>query len=147
MIPAFFAEEMSYQGNQLDLTRRSEPIVRAIRGRTVKAFAPEQLIAEFLKVAARKIRDGVDGSVATTQMEEFSRLFDRTIQVTPMYGLIIAAWDACLNFSIPAPDSWYVACALACNAELWISHRQKDGIVDNARECGCVVRVLTEDAF
>ena len=44
----------------------------------------------------------------------------------------------------PAPDSWYVAAAVCTNAELWISHEHKDGLVAIAAK-HVKVRLLSKE--
>ena len=44
-------------------------------------------------------------------------------------------------------DSWYVACALESDAELWLSHSHADGLADKAAAAGCRVYTLAADRF
>ena len=149
MLPAFFREEMTYGDTAFDLTRRAEPLADAIRTGGVKAVAPDLLQYEFLKRAFAKMSPRgksptLDADIVENQVLGFMRL-DLVYQ--PMLKLAPIAWDLMRNGRIPPPDSWFLACAIHWEAELWISHEHQDGFARKAREIHRDVHILTDKPF
>src|SRR5437870_3579191 len=54
LVPAFIREAASLGGERVDLTRLAKPVADAIRVHRLKAFAPDQLQVEFLRVIRNK---------------------------------------------------------------------------------------------
>lgn len=148
MVPAYFPETLRYRSNDFDLSRRAKPIVAAISDNAVVAIAPENLICEFTKTAHRKIAEGISPKLADAQVDSFLYLFDRYIREKPVAALVKRAWKLCTENQIPPPDSWYLACAMEHDAELWVSCEiVRDRFVEHAREVYNQVYTLTERPF
>lgn len=149
MVPAFFPEELHIRGRTFRLTQPALRLAAAITSREVAAFAPGLLLHEFLRRAYRKSspRSGaasVPLEDVQTQVATFLRL---PVTYVPMTQLADLAWDLVVNSGVPPPDAWYVACAMQYQAELWISHEHRDGLVAAARSVHSEVFLLTERAF
>jgi predicted nucleic acid-binding protein len=149
MMPAFFREEVDHGGNPFDLTRRAKPIADAIRMNEVAAFAPDLLFHEFMKgthdkVSSRGGRPEVDLETASKLVDSFQSL---RITYVPASELAERAWDLMANHAISPHDSWYLACAIHTDAELWVSHEHRDGFPSNARKVHEQVHLLTEQRF
>jgi predicted nucleic acid-binding protein len=149
MIPAFFRETLMVGGNPFDISARARPIAEAIRLGTVTAFAPDALPIEFLEVAHRKAKPR--NAVATITAQEFENQFVRFMSL-PITGVAAAelaaiSLDLCNNAEISPADSWYVACAMLADAELWISHDHADGLVNKARAVHDRIYTLTTRRF
>lgn len=147
MLPAFFQETRDYRGNAFDYTRRAKPIADAIRRSNVIAVAPDLLYHEFAKRAVVKLHDNpaLGVTVVDSQFQAFLQL---PIRMAPARGrLADLAWRYMTGHSIPPPDSWYLACAVLHQAELWISHDHKDGLAQSARKVYPRVYLLTEHTF
>ncbi len=134
LMPAFFQEEFQFRGNRLDLTRRARPLADAIRMQRVDAFAPDFLIHEFLKQAMEKARPRdesprLDLELVNTQVEQFQSL---PITYIPCDELIEGTWRLAVDDHLSIADAWYVACAMHCDAELWLSHEHSDGLAEHA---------------
>jgi len=84
-------------------------------------------------------------------VEEFEAQFVSfmSLPITAIAATELAAisFDLCKNAEIAPPDSWYVACAILADAELWISHDHADGLVDKARAVHDRVYTLTTRRF
>src|SRR5438034_1210007 len=77
ILPAFFKEELDWQGSAFPISRRAADLVDAIRDRSVEAFAPELLRVEFLKGAVRKRSEHprqIDASLVQSKFREFMQL-------------------------------------------------------------------------
>ena len=147
VVPAFFRETLKHRGADFDLSKRAEPLADAVLSRSVAAIAPEHLIHEFAKVAFRKTHEGIEPDQAKEQLQRFLHLWDQAIRSEPMSRLAEKAWKLCTEDGIAPPDVWYLACAIEHEAELWISHKHKDGFADKARKVYKEVFVLTERSF
>jgi predicted nucleic acid-binding protein len=149
LIPAFFKETLVFGGNSFDLSRRSRRVAEAIRGGAVRAFAPDLLHQEFLEVAYRKARprSGIPVIDLETMKEQFLAFASLRITAVPASELTSTALDLVRSADISPADSWYVACALHADAELWISHDHADKLVDKARSARAKVFTLTTDPF
>lgn len=151
VVSAFFPETMQYRGNPFPLTKRATDLTDAIRRRSVDAVAPEHLIYEFTKVAHRKWElEGVEIEVATRSIEEFLYMWGTAVRTEPMFGLAEKAWELSTQKEnkISPPDSWYLACAIANDAELWIAtDEDKDHFATHAKVIYKEVYVLTEMRF
>jgi predicted nucleic acid-binding protein len=130
------------------VARRAGEVLRAIDSRAVVAFAPDCLIVEFVKVAhqliggRRQVR--VDPDVINDQVEAFLQL---PIEYKPSLELVSTALDHARSHQIATADAWYLAVAEHFQAELWISHRHRDGFADYAAAVYPRVYVLSEDNF
>ena len=69
------------------------------------------------------------------------------ITYVPMTEIADRAWELMATKNAPPPDSWYLACAIQNDAELWISHEHKDRLVQHARSAHEEVFLLTERGF
>ena len=149
ILPGLFQETIQHRGNPFNLTQRAKPLVDAVRRRAVLARAPDVLIHEFTKWAhektsARKGAAGLDTSTVERQLFDFLSL---EITYEPASRIARIAWGLMRNHQISPPDSWYLACAIRADAELWISHEHKDGFARNARKIHRKVHLLTEEKF
>ena len=147
VVPAFFPEVMQIGRNSFDLSKRARPLADAILKRAVTAIAPEHLIYEFTQAAHRKRGEGIEPEQLTRQLDDFLYLWDQGVVTEPMSTLASSAWRLSVEHGIPPPDSWYLACALKHEAELWVSHRSRDGFADSAKKLHGKVFVLTERRF
>lgn len=147
IIPYLFPEDMEYLGNRFDLSRRARPCIEAILRKSVLAIAPEFLVHEVFMSSHRKIDEGIDPPSAARQFEHFLYLWDREVRHEPLAPLATDAWRLTSEHAIAPPDSWYLACAIRRDAELWISHRHADGFADKAAAVHSRVYVLTEHKF
>jgi len=143
------------RGAARHLMPRSQGVLLAIRSREVRAFAPELLATEMLKLlhdegfgrehAPRITRDQADALA-----NDFLRLpivYTSSPPNSPRDTLGAIAWSLMRYAGIAPPDSWFVACAIYHDAELWISHVHADHLLENARAAGCSVHALNEKAF
>ncbi len=150
LLAGYFRERLSYQGQDFDATRRAKPVVDAIRGKIVRAFAPEALRYEFLKRAYQKStpRDGQNAipiEIVNRHVEDFLRL---PITYLEGHPLVEDVWRLAREHDIPPTDGWFVACAQSTRATLWLlSQRQKDRLVSSAQRVHPEVSVLTETRF
>jgi predicted nucleic acid-binding protein len=147
MLPAYFRETLIIGDQTIDLSKRASRLDAAIATNEVTAPAPELLRFEFVKrardkVGARSGSGGLDPQEATAQVHRFLSL---PIIWVPGIRLDTQAWSLSLDIGTAPPDSWYLACAIQYGAELWISHRHKDGFVDLARSVHDKVYTLTDD--
>lgn len=148
MVPAFFREKLSYRGNDFDLSRRAAPVAEAILNRSVLTIAPGNLICEFVKTAHRKISEDISLAQASEQIEKFLYLLGQGVQTESTGILAGHAWRLCTECQISPPDSWYLACAILHDAELWLSSEiVQDRFVENARQVHNKVYTLTERSF
>ena len=149
MVPAFVREDDQPDGAAASLSRLAKPVADAIRLHRVKAFAPEQLHAEFLRIIREKAlgRDSQQ-RLSSEQARDALRSF-RELPITYLPSKQVAEEAERLTFEcgISADDSWYVAAALAARAEFWMSHDHSDGLAEAARREGVAVRVLSRDRF
>lgn len=150
MVPAFFPERLVVSGNDFDLSARARPVANAIRTRDVEAFAPDMLLAEFLSTAAAKAfaRSGGDAVDAQDVTDQVLGFFSLRIITVPAEQISAIALDLIMSDRVSPPDSWFLATAIHTGAELWYSHRHRDGIVEQAEKLHRdQVFVLTERKF
>ncbi|MGH7213512.1 MAG: type II toxin-antitoxin system VapC family toxin [Tepidisphaeraceae bacterium] len=149
MIPAFFPETLPYRGNDFDLSARARPIAESIRLAEVVAFAPDALFQEFLDVAYRKARPRSGGSsIGFDELEQqFIAFAKLDITTVPAPELAATALDLVRNAEISPADSWYVACAIHTDAEIWVSHEHSDGLIEKAKKVHRAVHTLTAERF
>ena len=150
ILPAFFNERIAHKGASFDLTRVAKPIADAIRLQNVEAFAPEVLLPEFMAAAYRKcsLRNGrreIEPELVERQLFDF--LHSLPIVFVPSKQLAENAWRLTRDQGVPPPDSWYVACAISHDAELWISHTHKDRFPEQALKAWRRVYLLTDSPF
>jgi predicted nucleic acid-binding protein len=143
LVPAFFPERSRA------VNRGALRLLAAIRTRAAVAFAPEVLQAEFLKRAVRRLIEltdvGRERDTAVLEVEaQWLEFLRAPIVYTPALVLAATAWDATSRHSMPAPDSWFLACALHHDAELWLSHPPADSAGEWARRYGASIRYLSE---
>jgi hypothetical protein len=153
VLPGFFKEEL----HGLDLTRRALPLVHSIRSRAVIAFAPLQLLHEFMKRSydkafGRSSGELLDPQIVDNQVREFLKLdidYWRAHYDDPAGPMAQAleAWQYAHSLRISVADSWFLACAVRYDAELWVSHEHEDGFVDKARKIHPKVHTLAAEAF
>jgi len=149
MVPAFFPEALEIDGRSTPLTPRARRFEAAIRSREVVAFAPGLLLHEFTKRAFQKT-SGRSGTPVVSLDKVCVLVMDflsLPITYVPMTEIADSAWELMATRSIPPPDSWYLACAMQYDAELWISHEHRDGVVQHARSAHEKVFLLTERGF
>ena len=149
MLPAFFSEQIEHKGAGFDLTRSAKPIADAIRLRDVKAFAPDVLLPEFMGSAYRKCsprrgRSEIALELADRQVSDFLLL---PIVYVSSRDLAEDAWELARECGVPPPDSWYLACAMYYDAELWVSHSHEDRFPEQALKAWPRVYLLTERRF
>jgi predicted nucleic acid-binding protein len=149
LVPAFFLENIEYLGSPFDLTGRAQPIAAAIRTHSVTTFAPELLRIEFMKAAFSKTfpRDGGNSIPIEKVSRQIDYFRDLPISYVSVENFEQDAWDLSVNHRIPPPDSWYLACAMYYDAELWISQDHRDHFAENARAVYANVHVLTREKF
>lgn len=149
MIPAFFPERITIQGQEFDLSVRARRLETAIRHGVVRAIAPDLLLAEFLKVAWLKATDRRGSAVIemADAQSQILRFFELPITPAPAAALAATALDLVRAHSIAPADSWYVACAIHSQAELWLSHAHDDGLAEKAEAAGVEVHLLTKEHF
>jgi predicted nucleic acid-binding protein len=128
--------------------RRAQQLLGEILRSSVKCFAPDTLVCEFLKVAFAT-RAGSRSKVAATdeierQVESFLKM---PIEYIPSKELAAVAINHRRRGAISMPDSWYLAAAEMRSAELWISHRQADGFAKNASKIYDHVFTLADNDF
>lgn len=149
MVPAFFPETIEFRDNPFSLTQRAEPLADAFRMRDVEGWAPDLLVHEFVgraceKMSARQGAQRLDLDVIDPQVNGFLTL---PIVYVPLRELAERAWDLMMRHPIRPPDVWYLACAIHCDAELWISHEHEDRFAQHARQVYGNVHLLTEERF
>src|SRR5438067_36565 len=59
----------------------------------------------------------------------------------------VHAWEYSISLQISVADSWFLACAVYYDAELWLSHDHEDQFVQNARKIHRNVFTLLEHTF
>ena|SRR2546423_494240 len=129
---------------------RAQTILNAIQGKSVVTFAPEQLIAEVLKGAYRICTDRSAKYLRLTREHAHAAVSDFLswpIEFSSSEDLAPTALALVNDAHVSAPDSWFAACAMHRDAELWISHDQADGIVSLVRARHSKVFTLAERAF
>jgi len=149
MLSAFFREELEIRERVHRLMPRALRVAAAIRSREVVAFAPEVLLPEFTSGALRKSspRSGAP-TIALDKVREQVLDFRRLpVTYVPAEEIADSAWELMAYKKITPPDSWYLACAMQNDAELWITHEQKDRFVEHARSVHQKVFLLTERRF
>lgn len=139
------------EGNR-QAARRAERAIIAVRHHAVVAFAPDALLAEFLKMTTRVLSDarrlGMDVDNAQIAAEaQWADFLQLPIIFTHALDLSSIAGDAALHHSVPAPDSWFLACSVWHEAELWFSHPHADRAGEWATRYGAEVRYLSETPF
>lgn len=75
------------------------------------------------------------------------RFLELPITATPAAELAATALDLVRAHSIAPADSWYVACAIHAQAQLWLSHAHEDGLAEKAQAAGAEVHLLTAEQF
>jgi len=123
----FFEEER--------FSARAKGMLAQIERRAVVTFAPDMLIYEFMNRASEKAtgrdgkRDREEAAGAYFALLELPISYDN-------YGMLTGdkwdAWELMTTHHLSAFDSWYLACAIKRDAELWISHEHSDGFVEKA---------------
>jgi predicted nucleic acid-binding protein len=131
-----------------NVSARSQQFLAALFKRTIVCFAPDTLMVEFVKVAF-EFRSGrrshsLDANEIDSQLESFLRM---DIVYLPSSELVVTALHHCRSHDISALDSWYLAAAEVCDAELWISHDHADGFTANARGIYPKVYTLQRNNF
>ena len=86
--------------------------------------------------------DALDNMTAVRKMEDWA-----AEHPTPAAELATTALDLVRAHSISPVDSWYVACAIHAQAELWLSHAHDDGLAEKAQAAGAEVHLLTAEQF
>ena len=149
IIPAFFPERLVIEGCEFDLSARARRMETAIRHGVVRATAPDVLLAEFLKIAWLKATDrrGSPTIEIDDAQSQILRFFELPITPAPAAELAATALDLVRAHSIAPADSWYVACAIYAQAELWLSHAHEDGLAERAQAAGAEVHLLTAEQF
>jgi hypothetical protein len=149
MLPAFFEERIQYGGQPFDLSRRAHSLLGAIQSKSVVTFAPEVLLHEFTNKVVeyawpRAGAPRIDPADAKLQAPAFFRL---PITYVPGRRLERHAWTYMTEHRVAPPDSWYLACAVEFDAELWLSHSHADHFAETARSLYAKVYTLTERRF
>ncbi len=149
MVAAFFPEVLDIQERRFQLTQSARGVRAAIFSRRVVAFAPEVLLPEFVTAAARKSSPRLGGSAIPLEQVHAQILAFRGMPLTyvPMEEMADTAWELIANHAVSPPDSWYLACALQNEAELWVSHAHRDGFLESSRRVHAKVFALTETPF
>jgi predicted nucleic acid-binding protein len=149
ILPAYLPEEVEIHGRTVDLSRLAKPLVSDITDHTIVALAPHLLLHEFLKRAQEKNRGRSEK--ALLPLEELVTAVDLFLALpvrrVDMHELAQDAWRLMTHGSFSAADSWYLACAIHHNAELWLSHEHQDGFVKHAREEHQLVFTLSETPY
>lgn len=132
----------------VNLGKRAKHLIQLIRSNAVVAFAPDQLLAEVLKVSftlcGRRASAAYLGRDADYAEQVICDVLALPIIYIPASDLGAIALDLVRRQNIPAPDSWYVAAAIFKGAELWVSHMHRDGAIQSAKSVGVSVCTLTE---
>lgn len=129
---------------------RAQTIVNAISSKSIITFAPQQLIAEVLKGAYRICSDRAAKYRGLTRERAYAAVLDFLswpIEFSSAEDLAHTALDLVNDARLSAPDSWFAACAMHRDAELWISHDQAGGIVSLVHARHSKVFTLAERAF
>lgn len=149
IIAAFYPEVIQRDGKRLSLTERARPLLTAIGESWVEAFAPYSLVSEFMKVSRDKYstRQGAGQITVKEADEALADFLTLPIEYVSEFALAQRAWDLIRQHNLPPTDAWFLACAMEKQADLWISHRQKDGFAQAARLVYDRVFLLTEDKF
>jgi hypothetical protein len=133
MFAAFFPEKIILNNSIFDLSARARPIADAIATRQVRGVAPDALFTEFLTTAARF---AFDRGASVQDADDVRNVIIEflSLRITPVAVKKIDALAVDLVFSerVSPPDSWFLAAAIHADAELWYSHRHRDGIVEVA---------------
>jgi len=126
LVAAHFPEQSS---------RQAERLVRAIYSQQVTAFAPCSASNEFLKTALEKCASRSSAQRVALQIatDQVQRFFQLGLTMISTYHLQEQAWVLMSEHQISPPDSWFLACAMMTNAELWLTHDHRDGFVEAAR--------------
>ena len=131
MRPAFFQETIKFHGRSLNLTQRASRVLAAVQIQEVVAFAPEILRYEFTNSVRDRLwkneHNKVDQDEIDAQVRDFFRL---PVTYVPGDRLAEHAWRYMTELDVSPPDSWYLACAVVCDAELWISHDHADRLTE-----------------
>ena len=107
------------------------------------------MLFEFTKTVIgsawpRGDRSTIEPEDAKVQVERF---LDLPIQYVPGKELSEHAWAYMTDYRLAPADSWYLACAVVYDAELWLSHAHADGFAEVARRIHEKVYTLTKDRF
>ena len=146
ILPAFFPEEVTMGGQTVDLSRLVEPLISDIACHEVIALAPHLLLHEFLKRAQEKCRGRSEGGLLPLAdlRGPVAYFLALPIRRVDMHDLAEEAWRLMADGPFSASDSWYLACAKCHDAELWLSHEHRDGLVKYARREHPLVFTLAE---
>jgi predicted nucleic acid-binding protein len=149
MVPAFTRETGSLAGIAIDFTRLSKPVADAIRLHRLKAFAPDQLQVEFLRVIRDKAlgRERANHIPIEAARDAVRSFWQLPITYLPSKQLAEEAERLTFEGQLSADDSWYVATAKMARAELWVSHEHADQLVELTRRQGIVVRILSRERY
>jgi predicted nucleic acid-binding protein len=132
MLPAFLGEDESSGFDAGLVVNRSRALVRAIRGRQLRAFVPTSFYREFLNNACRLLEGRTSEGVREVQRERvrdrWQELLDLPLVVIEAEPLLVRAGQLSIDEGCPSADSWYVAAAEHADATLWMSHRHRDDL-------------------
>ena len=117
-------------------TKAAKKLVDAIEKQRVNAFAPHQMLCEFVKTAAEKCsrRQGNERITREDAEQRVFDFFDLRVQYVRETDFHAAAWDLMQEIEIAPPNAWMLACAIYMDAELWVSHDHADGFVRTAKK-------------
>jgi hypothetical protein len=134
-----------------NVSRRAVPLLNQIGVGAAIAFAPDQLLVEVMTIAYRICTERSGAKYVGLTREHAENAVTETIKLpinyVPATTLAPIALDLVQSKRIPPPDSWYVACAIYHDAELWISHNHSDGLIERARAAFPQVHALSERSF
>jgi len=149
LVAAFYREELERDGKRVNLTARAQPLLTAILEGHVRAFAPYALLGEFLKVSRDKSSTRQGPSVITLEDADAGVRDFLTLPIifVPETELAERAWELTRHHGLSPTDAWFLACAEQQQADLWLSHWQKDGFAQAAQAVYERVFLLTDDAF
>ena len=149
LIAAFYPEVIQRDGKRISLTERARPLRTAMGESRVEAFAPYSLILEFMKVSRDKYstRQGAGQITVEAADEALAEFLTLPIEYVSEFALAERAWELVRQHNLPPTDAWFLACAMEKQADLWLSHRQKDGFAQAARLVYDRVFLLTDDTF
>jgi hypothetical protein len=144
IVAAFF--ETLVGASFFDVTPRARSLLQQIRIRAVISFAPDQLISEVMKVCFEKCggrnRHRVPNLTSYDAAAFVNDFLELPISFVCARELHHTALDLVLLNDVPPPDSWFVACAIQNEAELWLTHECRDGLLGNARNAHNSVHAL-----
>jgi predicted nucleic acid-binding protein len=131
------------------LTPRATRVLTAIHCDEVVGYATDYLRHEFMsvvydKATGRSRKERIDIVIAQQRVFDFLSI---PLVYVPGEELDATRWDLIRNHSISPQDSWYVACAIHHDAELWISHQHRNGLIPSARRVHDKVFLLSEQPF